>query len=157
MGTKGYIDVLDVDCGRSPVSIEAVEQRLVWTLPTDATCAKRARDLVDDTLTVLGVDREVIRDAKLMVSELATNSYRHAHEHPPHELWFDPGPREVVCAVFDALPMAFDGDTTFSADHGRGLSIVEELSGGRCGRRLTVSRFEPYAEGKAVWFAVQRG
>src|ERR1700730_6943495 len=83
MGTKGYIDVLDVDCGRSPVSIEAVEQRLVWTLPTDATCAKRARDLVDDTLTVLGVDREVIRDAKLMVSELATNSYRHAQEHPP--------------------------------------------------------------------------
>jgi hypothetical protein len=137
-----------------------------------------------DALATLGVRNEVIGDAQLMVSELATNAHQHAGDHGPHELWLylgdpaaGPEPRpsgdpggpsggpsdrpgalaggEVRCAVFDAYAeAALPGYSWTSGDCGRGLSIVRELSRGRWGMLRTLSRLGPGVRGKAVWFAV---
>jgi anti-sigma regulatory factor (Ser/Thr protein kinase) len=127
-----------------------------WRLPADASCARRARALVDELFTAAGAPRERVCDAKVMVSELATNALRHAAD-GPYELWFDLEPGEAVVAIFDALPMAgLSGDVTFSGDHGRGLVIVKDLSGGRWGLEPAPSRLHPAVSGKAVWFACPR-
>ncbi|MGH3239092.1 MAG: ATP-binding protein [Spirillospora sp.] len=156
----------------------------VWALPGGPGCAGHARRVLRDALATLGVSRDAIADAQLMVSELATNAHQHAGEHGPHELWLylgEPEPSgdgasadgadgtqgleglegvegaggEVRCAVFDALPdAALPGYSWTSGDCGRGLSIVRELSGGRWGMRRTRSRLGPAVRGKAVWFAV---
>ncbi|MFG2090455.1 MULTISPECIES: ATP-binding protein [unclassified Spirillospora] len=59
----------------------------VWALPGGPGCAGHARGVLHDALASLGVPRDVIADAQLMVSELATNAHQHAGEHGPHELW----------------------------------------------------------------------
>jgi hypothetical protein len=125
-----------------------------WGLPSDAFCAKQARALVDDLLTGLGASRDTVRDAKLMVSELATNAYQHAAGFIPHELWLDVSDTEAIIAIFDAMPLDENiGDVTFSGDHGRGLLIVADLSGGRWGlEQPAPSRLHEGVQGKAVWF-----
>ncbi|WP_192808867.1 ATP-binding protein, partial [Actinomadura montaniterrae] len=144
-----------------------------WALPGGPGCASHARRVLRDALASLGVRDEVIGDAQLMVSELATNAHQHAGDHGPHELWLylgDPasgpsgGPSdrpgvlaggEVRCAVFDAYAeAALPGYSWTSGDCGRGLSIVRELSCGRWGMLRTLSRLGPGVRGKAVWFAV---
>lgn len=126
-----------------------------WALPQDATGARRARSLLVSTLTGFGATSETIDDARLMVSELATNAFRHALTYGPHELWVDlTGLGTFVCAVFDALPVAaLSSDQMACGDFGRGLGIVTELSQGRWGMRVTRSRLRPGVPGKAVWFA----
>ena len=128
-----------------------------WPLPADASCAKRARCLVEELFTAAGSPIERVRDAKLMVSELATNAYQHASGSVTHELWFDLEPGEAVIAIFDAVPMeGLPCDVTFSGDHGRGLLIVAEMSDGRWGLEPASSRLDPVIPGKAVWFACPR-
>jgi anti-sigma regulatory factor (Ser/Thr protein kinase) len=136
-----------------------------WGLSPDPLAARHARHLVADTLGALGVPRETVGDAELMVSELVTNAYRHAGLRGPHELWLfprgglhrataDQGGCEVVCAVFDGLPeLGLLADSTFCGDFGRGLSIVAELSGGRWGVQPARSRLHFQEPGKVVWFA----
>lgn len=153
----------------------------VWALPGGPGCAGHARSVLRDALAALGVPRDAIADAQLMVSELATNAHQHAGEHGPHELWLyvthpadearggasggasgggparggDGGSAEVRCAVFDALAdAALPGYSWTSGDCGRGLGIVRELSAGRWGMRRTLSRLGPPVRGKAIWFAV---
>ncbi|WP_245667692.1 ATP-binding protein [Actinomadura macra] len=135
----------------------------VWALPGGPGCAGYARRALADALTPLRVPRDVVADAQLMVSELATNAHQHAGDHGPHELWFDPGEpgddgaAEARCAVFDAFVDAgLPGYSWTSGDCGRGLSIVRELSGGRWGMLRTRSRTGSPVHGKAVWFAVPR-
>ncbi|WP_157431398.1 ATP-binding protein [Actinomadura hibisca] len=137
----------------------------VWALPRGPGCASHARRALAGALAGLGVPPDVVGDAKLMVSELATNAYQHAGEHGPHELWLylgepidggDAGPQvEVRCAVFDAHAEArLPGYSWTSGDCGRGLSIVRELSKGRWGTLRSTSRLGARVPGKAVWFAV---
>jgi hypothetical protein len=140
-----------------------------WALPVGPMSARQARRQVAETLGALDVPPEMVGDAEIMVSELATNAFRHAAGHGPHELWiFTPGQphgdvagpdaREIVCAVFDALPEPrLRADTAFCGDFGRGLSIVQELSGGRWGVQPARSRLHLGVRGygvrgKAVWF-----
>ncbi|MFD0687746.1 ATP-binding protein [Actinomadura fibrosa] len=130
----------------------------VWALPGGPGCAGHARRVIADALASLDVPRDVVGDAKLMVSELATNAHQHAGDHGPHELWLyfgEGGAGEVRCAVFDALAdAALPGYSWTSGDCGRGLSIVRELSEGRWGMVRALSRLGPPVRGKAVWFAV---
>ncbi|QXJ21056.1 ATP-binding protein [Actinomadura graeca] len=130
----------------------------VWPLPGGPGCAGYARRALAEALTALRASRDVIADAQLMVSELATNAHQHACDHSPHELWFDPcddGAGEARCAVFDAFADAgLPGYSWTSGDCGRGLSIVRELSGGRWGMLRARSRTGAPVHGKAVWFAV---
>jgi hypothetical protein len=130
----------------------------VWALPGGPGCAGHARRVLRDALASLGAPPDVIADAQLMVSELATNAHQHAGGHGPHELWLYRGggcAREVRCAVFDTFAdAALPGYSWTSGDCGRGLSIVRELSGGRWGLRRTLSRLGPPVRGKAVWFTI---
>jgi hypothetical protein len=133
---------------------KTTREHQVWALAANASCARQARTLVHAALTALVVPRDIVHDAKLMISELATNAHQHAGGHVPHELWFDRGVDEFVCAVFDTLPVKdLAEDLAFSGDFGRGLSIVAELSVGRWGRTVANSRLMRDLPGKAVWFA----
>ncbi|HEU5157821.1 MAG TPA: ATP-binding protein [Streptosporangiaceae bacterium] len=126
-----------------------------WPLPGDATCARRARALVVDTLAALDVPAETIADAELMVSELATNAHQHADGHVPFELWLSiVDGRELYCAIFDTLRMRkLAGPVSAEkCDFGRGLGIVAELSGGHWGMARAWSQRLPRVAGKAVWF-----
>jgi hypothetical protein len=126
----------------------------VAALPADPSCARSARVLTGDALAELGVTEESVRDAKVMISELATNALQHATGDLPHELWVGTAGREAVCAIFDSRPLEdFSGDLTFSGDCGRGLAIVAELSAGRWGVERATSRIRPEVTGKTVWFA----
>ncbi|GLW65468.1 hypothetical protein Arub01_37120 [Actinomadura rubrobrunea] len=147
--------------GAAPVGGPDVRSGWAWTLPRGPECARRARTLLADALAALAVPPDAIADARVMVSELATNAYQHAADHGPHELWLsaDEGgarpPAEVRCAVFDAFGDAtLPGYSWTSGDCGRGLSIVAELSRGRWGLLRTFSRLDTPVPGKAVWFAV---
>ncbi|MQY06387.1 ATP-binding protein [Actinomadura macrotermitis] len=127
-----------------------------WALPGGPGCARHARAVLAEALTALGVPRDVVADARLMVSELATNAYQHAADYGPHELWLYTGESgELRCAVFDGDAGArLPGYSWTSGDCGRGLSIVGELSEGRWGTTRTVSRIGVPIPGKAVWFTI---
>jgi hypothetical protein len=69
--------------------------------------------------------------------------------------------RELVCKVFDCYRGWRDGappsvsGAPADAINGRGLQIVNELSGGRWGHHPTRARLDNWGlRGKAVWFAV---
>ncbi|MBW8484215.1 ATP-binding protein [Actinomadura parmotrematis] len=129
-----------------------------WPLPGGPGCAGYARRVLGEALAGLGASRDTVADARLMVSELATNAHQHAAGRGPHELWLylgrGPDPA-LCCAVFDTHAGArLPGYSWTSGDCGRGLSIVGELSGGRWGSLRTVSRVGPPVPGKAVWFAI---
>ncbi|GAA4086364.1 ATP-binding protein [Actinomadura miaoliensis] len=143
-----------------PTEEPGIRAGWAWSLPRGPACARHARTLLADALAELGVPRDPIADAKLMVSELATNAYQHAADYGPHELWLAVDddarpPAEVRCAVFDAFVDArLPGYSWTSGDCGRGLSIVAEMSQGRWGLLHTLSRLGTPVPGKAVWFVV---
>ena len=99
----------------------------------------------------------------------------HPSRVPQAELWLYlrgvGGGRELVCKVFDCYRGWRDGTpppasgpsasgpwvsgTSAEAVSGRGLQIVNELSGGRWGHHPTRARLDNWGlRGKAVWFAV---
>jgi hypothetical protein len=128
-----------------------------WPLPDGPECARHARAVLDEALTALGVPAEARADARLMVSELATNAHQHASGRRPHELWLsrDAASGTVYCTVFDRdASTRLPGYSWTSGDCGRGLAIVRELSGGRWGTRADVARLGEPEPGKAVWFAI---
>jgi hypothetical protein len=143
----------------------AVGGACAWRLPSDETGPAAARSFLQRTLGGLGLDRDVIEDGRLAVSETATNALRYGHPgphdrpHAPPELWVwartVPSPQLVV-SVFDcartSLPHASGADLL--DEHGKGLAILEEFTAG-WGCALTRSRVaERAVPGKAVWFAL---
>lgn len=131
-----------------------------WPLPCDPGCARLARSLLAEAMNELGLPYDAVEDAKLMVSELVTNSYKHAGDHGPFELWLSlraGGGRtaELVCEVFDGLAdVRLPYYSWTSGDCGRGLTVVGQLSRGRWGTRNTGSRLDVKRTGKTVWFAL---
>ena len=150
-----------------------------WSLPTDATCARAARQLYGHAAAEVGIRDELICNGVMMASELAANTL-HAGAGtavrgggapvlvtPPPELWLylrgSGMMRELVCKVFDAFPAWKLGRApsplppraSAGAVSGRGLQVVHELSRGRWGHHLTRARLDGRKpRGKAVWFAV---
>ena len=113
----------------------------------------------------LRLDRDVIEDGKLAVSETATNALRHAGptrpDWPPTdpELWIwartVPSPQLIV-SVFDRARMS--GPRASGAglldQHGKGLKLVAEVTAA-WGSVPTRSRVNTVPVcGKAVWFAL---
>lgn len=114
------------------------------TLPRAAASARRARRLVRLALDVWGLP-DVQDVAELVVSELLTNAVLHARRNQVRVTVVRLGEKRVRVAVVDLskelpAPRAADGDE----ESGRGLGIVEELSGGRWG-------VDPLPWGKRVW------
>ncbi|MDF5754721.1 ATP-binding protein [Spongiactinospora sp. TRM90649] len=114
-------------------------QLQVTSLPVDGA-VRAARAVVRDALR--GLKEDDLRDAELVVAELAGNAVRHAC--PPYEVRvFSVGGRAVWCEVVDGDPggvgavLAALGrpraDPDLAAEDGRGLVVVRALSHGRCG------------------------
>jgi Histidine kinase-like ATPase domain len=128
-----------------------------FQLPRDPSAASRARSLIAATMRELGFTADMIDDAKLAVSELATNAHTHASSTTRPELWIwartHPGP-ELVVSVFDThrdtWPVA--GHADLLDEHGKGLSIVAALAT-HTGSHLTRSRLTTKT-GKCVWFTL---
>ncbi|MFE9103616.1 ATP-binding protein [Actinomadura geliboluensis] len=133
-------------------------------LPGDDTIARVARAHVTGLLPALGLAVQDADDITLMVSELATNVLQHATpgDGPSGaELWVyqradGRGADELVIKAFDTLrawrPQAPAGPML---EHGRGLEIIELLTGGRWGHHPSRSRLRsPAVRGKATWFAL---
>ncbi|QKG20113.1 ATP-binding protein [Actinomadura verrucosospora] len=134
-----------------------------FQLPPDPTCASRARSLLAATMRELHLPPGLIDDAKLAVSELATNALNHASSPwfrgmalPELWVWSRTHPAsELVVSVFDAHRELWPVNTSTELldDHGKGLAIVAALSS--CtGAHWSRARFRTSCEGKRVWFAL---
>ncbi len=136
----------------------------VWRLPTDETGPAVARSLLQRTMARLGLDRDVIEDGRLAVSETATNALRHARQPSagcapvPPELWVwarVPAPQLVV-SVFDhartALSCASGADLL--DEYGKGLALLGKFTA-EWGTGPSRSRLADHpVPGKTVWFAL---
>ncbi|MFF7334577.1 ATP-binding protein [Streptomyces sp. NPDC090306] len=119
--------------------------RVEWTFPADPGAVRSARAVVREQLRTWGL--EMLDDsATLLVSELVTNSLRHASGpievrlvHPSHL------PGVLLVEVSDPLPDPPRERTAHADDeHGRGLTLVACTSR-RWGTRCRDT-------GKTVWF-----
>ncbi len=104
--------------------------------------ARDARRFVSETLTELG-HPDLVEDARLIASELITNSLTHAPKYP---IWLSIWRTGAFLdlEVWDCSPeppVYLDPD--FFAEGGRGLHIVKEL-GTACG-------YTTFDHGKVVW------
>ena len=135
-----------------------------WRLPGDESGPAAARRLVRQTMRELRLDRDVIEDGELAVSETATNALRHAscaqgnRPPPPPELWIwariVPSPQLVVSVFDGARTMPHTPGTELLDEHGKGLQLVRHVTAD-WGSGPTRSRVDTASvPGKTVWFAL---
>jgi anti-sigma regulatory factor (Ser/Thr protein kinase) len=137
-----------------------------WTSHTPDAPAQ-ARVALRCALDQLGFDEELIEDAVLAVSELATNAIEHAAG--PYEMRLLRKGAEVFCEVEDHDPRIPEVPTfpdtspyfpvaenrgggtealcALLSERGRGLHIVHELTKGAWG-------FRSQGEAKSTWFRI---
>jgi hypothetical protein len=111
-------------------------------------------------MSALSLPDDLIEDARLAVSEVATNAHIHAGRPAvPPELWIwaRSYPRhELVFSLFDTSRTSLPSPVMCHLldEHGKGLGIVAALASDT-GARLTRSRLAcTPAMGKTVWFAL---
>ncbi|WUH93733.1 ATP-binding protein [Streptomyces sp. NBC_00433] len=115
--------------------------------PIGPTTVGRARHLLTRSLNAWGLEH-LAEDAELIVSELVTNSVRHAHEPRGHVIQtrFERLHGGVRIEVHDANVNKPEPRSASTEDEsGRGLILVELITGGRWG----VS--DRIGIGKMVW------
>jgi anti-sigma regulatory factor (Ser/Thr protein kinase) len=119
-----------------------------WTFPAEANAVRDARHAVRDTLRAWGLRPADCDVTVLLVSELVTNSLRHATgpigvrlaRTPP-----SPDEQALMVEVSDALPEPPTERTTTPEDEGgRGIQLVAGAARRWGTRRGTT--------GKTVWF-----
>jgi hypothetical protein len=175
-GARGTAREGPDDARPSDPSVVAAGSCYAWPLPADATCASEARTAFRTAATSLGLAGDLVHDGVTMASELAANTL-HARDNIQFdatargavaggpELWiylrWAGGGWELACKVFDSMRGWRGGrapqptDTVPDALSGRGLHVVDGLSGGRWGHHLTRSRFGCWkVPGKVVWFGL---
>ena len=128
--------------------------------PPLETSPRIARDFVASVLRELRLDTELVEDATLCTSELITNACVHAKGEGA-ALWLAVEPEGVRVVVYDGdenPPVIRELTPERWEKGGRGLYLVDALTGGRWGHDTAV----PYdglsrPEGKAVWFDLRPG
>jgi anti-sigma regulatory factor (Ser/Thr protein kinase) len=131
-------------CPARPVPIAPFERSQVF-VPADSA-VRAARRFAADTLGTWDED-ELIDDATLIVSELATNALQHARS--PFQMSLRASGRVISIAVQDVSsvhPRRVDADA--EGEGGRGIAVVVQLS----------SSWGTYAtpDGKVVWSQLDR-
>lgn len=134
-----------------------------WQLPPDESGPAMARSLLEGTMTALGVDREVIEDGKLAVSETATNALRHGRPEPspgqvvPPELWTRTVPApQLVISVFDTarVELPRTSGARLLDDHGKGLDLLNAFTAEWDSHPSRSRLALPGTRGKTVRFAL---
>ncbi|MFF4509378.1 ATP-binding protein [Streptomyces sp. NPDC001401] len=130
-----------------PMQLEALPHRHVVTLPAEPSAVRLARETAEQALVEWEIDlhRPVVDVALLILSELVTNSVRHAAELSPQIMvvYAASGSR-LAFAVHDRHPHQPPLD---EAGTGGGLGTVMELTRQFGG----TAAVHGDAEGKAVW------
>jgi anti-sigma regulatory factor (Ser/Thr protein kinase) len=115
------------------------------TLPHGPEAASSARRAMARAAELWRLDREVTETALLLVSELATNAFRHGA--PPVRLSLRLDADRLRVEVADGSPaLPRPGQSGPGQAGGRGLLIVQELAA-RWGSQASRTRL-----GKTVWF-----
>ncbi|MCP2341962.1 ATP-binding protein [Actinomadura rupiterrae] len=142
----------------------------VWRLHP-ARAERRAREIVRELLERAGTAAGAVDDLELVAAELAANGVQHAE--PPLELrvlFAGSSRRPIWCEIADADPFlgrvpellrpppvldADDLDALIDGlgEDGRGLSMVHELTAGRCAAYPTTTCSRP-GLGKAIGFSL---
>jgi hypothetical protein len=131
-------------CRNTGTTRPARGHRVTWVLPDDPSAAPEGRHLIHMTLAEWRL-HDQIDIAELLAAELITNALQHAWGKPLLTLSFING--TLRCEVNDLspeLPHMRMPDTC--EEHGRGLRLLEQLSG-RWGSVRTYT-------GKVVWFEI---
>ncbi len=123
------------------------------TWPPSARSVARARRLLLERLDVWGLT-VLADDAALVVSELVTNAVTHAHPPYGHVIAtrferLEHGVRIEVHDIAERSPQ-FRGGASDDAESGRGLVLVDALTGGRWGVK------DREGPGKIVWAVISR-
>ncbi|GAA2620170.1 ATP-binding protein [Actinomadura fulvescens] len=112
-----------------------MELLLVLCLPRDAETAHLTREVLEASLTTLGVEDEVRGDVNLAVGEACANVVQHADTSDEYEVRVHTGDSRCRIEVIDT-GRGFDGvlldkvaaDAAVTAEHGRGLQIIDALA-----------------------------
>ena len=130
--------------------VEGMELKMVLHLPRDAASVPVSRQVLDGCLEILGVTPDTRTDIALALSEACANVIQHAGPGDEYEVRATAtGGRcviEVVNAGNGTAAMPSAGDPPPTAEHGRGLKImdavVENLRLTGNGRAGTTVHFE---------------
>ncbi|GLW47038.1 ATPase [Streptomyces sp. NBRC 14336] len=134
--------------------LETLPWRHVLTLPTEPSAVRIARQTAELVLIEwgIGVRHPTADPALLILSELVTNSVRHAAElSPTLTVVYAAGPDCLVLAVHDRHPYRPSLCGPLPED-GRGLGTVRELV--RTLGGTAVVRADPDGRGKSVWITL---
>ena len=109
-----------------------MELKLTLALPRDELSVPVVRKILAQSMTVLGVDREVVSDIEIALTEAVTNVLDHAADTDEYEI--SAGIVGSTCVVevvdrgtgFDGQPLGHD-DADAHAEEGRGIQLMRAL------------------------------
>ncbi|AZM63959.1 MULTISPECIES: ATP-binding protein [unclassified Streptomyces] len=135
-------------------ALNTLPYRHVLTLPTEPAAVRLARETAEQALAEWGIAARhpAVGPALLILSELVTNSVRHAAEASPQTtVVYAAGPDCLVFAVHDRHPCRPPLLGADAADSG-GLATVVELTHGLGG--TAVVRGDADGRGKSIWITL---
>jgi anti-sigma regulatory factor (Ser/Thr protein kinase) len=134
---------------------EPLPLRHILTVPTLPAAVRVVRETAEMTFAEWGIGRTdpVMGPALLILSELVTNSVRHAAPRSPSlTVTFAAGATTLAFAVHDRHPD--HPGVLAGAGGGGGLAVIAEVMAGSGG--TSVVRRDPDGEGKSVWVTLPR-
>ncbi|MFF1923147.1 ATP-binding protein [Streptomyces sp. NPDC058221] len=135
--------------------LEALPLRHVLTLPAMGSAVRISRETTEQVLTEWGVSghHPVVAPALLILSELVTNSVRHAAVlSPTVTVIYAAGPNTFAFAVHDRHPHKPRLFSAITEARGGGLCTVMELTLGLGGS--AVIRGDADGKGKSIWITL---
>ena len=135
--------------------LEALPHRHVLTLPSEPSAVRMARETAEQTLVEwgIGLRHPAVGPALLILSELVTNSVRHAADRSPTlTVIYAAGADCLALAVHDRHPSHPPLCGSVAGTGTGGLATVMELVLGLEG--TAVLRRDADGEGKSIWITL---